>query len=236
MIAARRGDYDLARGHWGRGLEIAERLGDPAVLAIASNTMGIQAALLGDYGAALGHYSRAVEMFREVGDEWNLMLGLNNIGYTATLAGELDRAAEALAGTLATTRERGFRAIELDALVFLSMLEWRRGDSAATKAYAAEAVRLGIDLGLERRIVWAVEVAAFACADEARDDLALELLGAAGALREQRQTSATLDDPTIRERCLAELTSRAGESEAARLLAEGADADLESLFEAALRG
>jgi tetratricopeptide (TPR) repeat protein len=236
MIAARRGDYDLARERWGRGLEIAERCGDPAVLAIASNTMGILSALLGDYDVALGHYSQAVEMFREVGDEWNLMLGLNNIGYVAILGGQLDRADEVLAETLATARDRGFRAVELDSLVFRSMLEWRRGDYGATTSYAAEAVRLGVELGLERRIVWAVDVAAFACAARERDELALELLGAAGALREERHASATLDDPAIRERCLADLASRAGEAEVARLMAEGAEADLESLLEATLRG
>jgi hypothetical protein len=91
-------------------------------------------------------------------------------------------------------------------------------------------VRLGVELGRERRIVWAVEVAAFAHAEEGRDEIAARLLGAAGALREASRATATLDDPTLRERCLADLTSRLGEAVVARLVVEGADAEIESLL------
>jgi hypothetical protein len=142
----------------------------------------------------------------------------------------LDRAARALEEALETSRERGFRSTELDALVFRSMLEWRRGDRGATRSYAAEAVRLGVELGRELRIVMAIEAADLACDAEGEVELALKLLGAAGPLRDHFQVSATFDDPALRERCLAELTSRAGEEEATRLLADGADADLEELF------
>jgi predicted ATPase/DNA-binding SARP family transcriptional activator len=236
MLAAQRDDFGLARERWERNLALAERVADPTLLATASNSMGILSALAGDDEDAMRHYGRAVEMFREVGDEWNLVLGLNNIAYVATRARDLDRAAEVLDETLRVSRERGFRASELDALVFRAMLEWRRGDRAATKAYAAEAVRLGVELGLERRIVWAMEVAAFACAEDGEDETALRLLGAAGRLRKETRASATLDDPTIRERVLAELTSRVGEPAVTRLLAEGADAELESLLDASSRG
>ena len=88
----------------------------------------------------------------------------------------------------------------------------------------------GADWAMAVIVCIAYGVAAFACAEDGEDEAALRLLGAAGLLREETRASATLDDPSLRERCLADLASRLGRAEAERLLAEGADAELESLF------
>jgi len=68
-LAEARGDYDEAARQYQRALNIRERLGDQAKIAISYSQLGVLAQLRGDYDEAARQYQRALDIYERLGDQ-----------------------------------------------------------------------------------------------------------------------------------------------------------------------
>ncbi|MBS3784377.1 MAG: tetratricopeptide repeat protein, partial [Anaerolineae bacterium] len=82
-------DYDRARDHFQRALELAQRMGDPRILAGSLNWMGNWHLNAENPGAARGHHERALEIFQQLGDRRGLARTLDLLGIASLLSGDV---------------------------------------------------------------------------------------------------------------------------------------------------
>jgi tetratricopeptide (TPR) repeat protein len=81
-------DYDRARDHFQRALELAQRMGDPRVLAGSLNWMGNWHGNAENPVAARGHHERALEIFQQLGDRRGLARTLDLLGIASLLSAD----------------------------------------------------------------------------------------------------------------------------------------------------
>ena len=83
MIAQDRGDYDEAARQYQRSLDINERLGDQAGMAIGYHNLGILAHDRGDYDEAARQYQRSLDINERLGDQADMATGYHQLGMLA---------------------------------------------------------------------------------------------------------------------------------------------------------
>ncbi|NIQ94008.1 MAG: tetratricopeptide repeat protein, partial [Desulfuromonadales bacterium] len=62
------GAYTTARNHNERALALAQKSGDPKLVAVSLNNLGVVSTLLGDFQDAWDKYQQHLEISREIGD------------------------------------------------------------------------------------------------------------------------------------------------------------------------
>ena len=92
MVADRRGDYDQAERQYQRALDISERLGDQAGMALSYHRLGILAGHRGDYDQAERQYQRALDIKEQLGDPAGMADGYHQLGILAHRRGDYDQA------------------------------------------------------------------------------------------------------------------------------------------------
>jgi predicted ATPase/Tfp pilus assembly protein PilF len=149
-VAAGRGEFDVADGHFRRALAIAERLGDDGLAARSLDNLASVADGAGRADVALQHYERGLAVARRAGNDAQVAVTLNNLGAVHLSAGRSDVAFEALDEALAIARR-----IDLDRslpFVLANLAEAARAMGRWDEAmvYADEAARRADRLGDER--------------------------------------------------------------------------------------
>jgi DNA-binding SARP family transcriptional activator/Tfp pilus assembly protein PilF len=82
-------DYDRARDHFRRALELAQRMGDPRVLAGSLNWLGNWHLNAENPRAALAHHERALEILQRLGDRRGVARTLDLLGIASLLSGDV---------------------------------------------------------------------------------------------------------------------------------------------------
>jgi tetratricopeptide (TPR) repeat protein len=87
MIAHERGDYDEAARQYQRSLDIKERLGDQAGLAMSYHQLGMLAHDRRDYDEAARQYRRALDINERLGNQANMAANSSQLGSLETNRG-----------------------------------------------------------------------------------------------------------------------------------------------------
>jgi tetratricopeptide (TPR) repeat protein len=95
MLASERGDYSAAGRFLEESLAIAEQLGDPHRMGVASSNLGNLALYEARWDDARSRYGRALELYRDVSPR-DEAITLENLGLVAAGAGDLDAAVKLL--------------------------------------------------------------------------------------------------------------------------------------------
>ena len=82
MVNFEKGDMDRVFACYAQTLEAGEKLGDPKLVARASNNMGATYNVLGDREKAIRFYGRSLENYRLLGDDFGVAQTYHNIGMT----------------------------------------------------------------------------------------------------------------------------------------------------------
>lgn len=162
-------------------IAVAERTGDPWLIAWMKMLRGLVAINNGEPATALERGRQAVEGFDALGDSWSRSSASVAYGLGLLQEGELDGSRDALRDSVATLAEVGDLKMANTASVALGMAERLAGDEEAAGRCFEEALRLCVAAGdpANAPVCLPGLAAATAAIDPAR---ATRLLGAARAL------------------------------------------------------
>ena len=137
----RLGEMRLAERLAAEGVEMAERIGDNAVLAEALNRLG--GTLVAEAPArAHAAYARALELYEATGDVRGQGRVHGNMGVAAQFEARLDQASQSFAKSIAVARAAGMPDIWGFAAVNLGVLSQKCGDYDRARELFAEALGL----------------------------------------------------------------------------------------------
>lgn len=182
-IAAQRGDYAWAREQYELSLAIRVDLGDaPAEASVLSN-LAIVAEYEQDYPRAQELNRQALALRQRIGDRWGIGVSQNNLGMVCHLQGDYDQALHWLGQSLSTELEVGDLWMVAIARHNLGNAHRELGNRAdAGQQYAGALATYSITGDLWAQCLLFEDVAMMAAT--ATPGLALELVGAAEAMRE----------------------------------------------------
>jgi predicted ATPase/class 3 adenylate cyclase len=186
------GATDLRR-QFDEAIAVAERVGDQAILAVATGFAGASF-----YGAdpvaaeALG--ARAEEAARRTGSPFIIASVAMARGRMLGLAGRTDEAAERFGVSIARAAEIGDERWVLAARSDLAHAYRRGGRLDAAEALYRETIGGWVHLGHRGAVANQLENMGYVAVDDGRFERAARLLGAAEAMREQSHQAMAFDE------------------------------------------
>lgn len=183
-VATQQGEYDRARAFYEESLALRRALGEQKLIGGLLSNLGILARIRGDSAQAEELHNQALAIRREIGDRSGIGISLNNLGVLKRSQGQLDGARELLQESLALWREVGDRHYLANTLTSLSEVLIDQGDAPAARLPLVESLTITRALGDKRAIAYLLENFARAALLENNGARALQLAGAASALRQ----------------------------------------------------
>ena len=214
MLAAERGDYAAARRFLELSVELAEELGDPHRIGVATSNLGNLALYEERWEEAERLYERAIELHRGISPR-DQGIALENLGLAVAGAGDLERAAGLLTDAVAVGERTGSLREAASARVALAWVSMERGDTEHAHELLAIAHRTFVELADRGKTAECIEAHAGVAAAEGRAEEAARLLGAADALRESVGSVRQPDQDRWVRRLTARLTVSLDDFEAA---------------------
>jgi len=184
-VAAQRGAYAEARARYGEGLSIRERLGDRAGMASLYSNLAIVAEYSGDVAEARRMGLRALEIRTELGDRWAIGASQSNLGVIAIKEGELAEARARIEEGLRLLMEVGDTWHIANAQNNLGNATRALGDFAAARVNYAASLRTFRTYDDRWALAILLEDVGLLAVRVDNHASAIELVEAAGALREQ---------------------------------------------------
>ena len=182
-LASQQSRYDDARAAYERSLEIRRALGDTAKIGALLSNLAVVAEQIGDYDRAWELNESALAMRREVGDPWAIAVSQNNLGMIALLQEDYARATAHIAESMRLAQEVGDRWIVAVGQHNYGIAQRGLAHYAASgEAYLA-ALQAYLDYNDRWSLALLVEDVTFLAVDTGQDRGALQLVGAADALR-----------------------------------------------------
>jgi len=179
-----RGDLDTAVRYQREALAIARATDDRVDEAISLSVWATIAAAQGDYAEAQALAEDGRRLAHAVGEQWIESLALVYVGLLALHRGDHGTARGDLEQALKIGRRQGDPFRIAQALEGLGQLATAEGQHADAHAYLAEALRLLDRIGHRATIAATLESFAAFAARFSRPEAALQLAGAAAAVRE----------------------------------------------------
>ena len=171
MLETLRSDPETARSYLHDALVTARAIGDPRLISLALNYLGLAALSLGQTGEAERVCQEALPIAQQHQDNYQASLALQSLGRVALARGAYPEAEALINHGLAIAREMSDSWLEAQALGYLGQLAGTRGDLANARAH--------------RR-------AALSAAGSAPQPIALDALAALADLELDTQTDASL--------------------------------------------
>ena len=178
-------DHSAARRYYAEALAIERVLGDPGRLGEALYNYAFVLGAAGELAAATSNLEESVELFRASEDQHGVARSLTMLVIGDSQAGDWDSAIHKLEEGVAIWRRLGDRLQLAFTLIWLGFAYGRAGRWREAKAAALEALELFHDAGNATGIALAFRDLAFIANWEGKPGDALQLAGAAEALREQ---------------------------------------------------
>jgi predicted ATPase/class 3 adenylate cyclase/DNA-binding CsgD family transcriptional regulator len=176
------GDYTAARRYLEEALAHARTLGDQRGYAMVLNTLGNVSHELGELDVAYVYFREAADQIRDDGPLPGIILSLALIMQEQ---GEYDEAERTALRSLDMCRRIGMRHIEAMALATLGGIALARGDQATSLTHFRSSIAICQDLGDAAGVAQVLERFVELASAQRRFDVALQLAGAAQALRER---------------------------------------------------
>jgi len=160
-------------------------LGDHLSEAIAFGNLGAVAVDRGEYDRAEKLQRRALELHRELGNAPNIAYALVNLGNISCVLGDYALANDLLGEAIPILRETGYKLGEGVALLHLADVAFGQGDMSRAASTLLESVQLLAAAGDKFSIAGNIDLLAQVCAAGNDHETAIELMGAAAALRDR---------------------------------------------------
>lgn len=141
------GDAAAAQKRAEEALPLCLELGDKWKTAMARFWLGQALADQKDFAGAVPLHEEGSRLFAEVGDSGCSLLASMMLAWTLKGSGQVERSRQLRQVNLARARELGLRALESEILGGLSAAAAADGDGEATLRYAADSVRIGLEMG-----------------------------------------------------------------------------------------
>jgi class 3 adenylate cyclase/tetratricopeptide (TPR) repeat protein len=233
-IAAQRGDYDRAVENYEASLRIRERIGDKASMGSLLSNLGIVAEYRGEYDHSREFHERALALRTEIGDRRGIGNSMNNLGMIAFLQKHHAEARDWFQKSILLNREVG--DAWMVALCHNNLGNATRGlrDYASARGHYDDSLRAYREYNDRWAMAFLLEDIGVLAALSADAASALELIGAADALRESIGTPRAL---SLEKEIASQLdVAAAGMSEHERvaLRARGRSFDLSTAVDKAL--
>jgi predicted ATPase/DNA-binding SARP family transcriptional activator/DNA-binding CsgD family transcriptional regulator len=241
MVAALRGDNELARTLLTENLEVLEELeeqGNPSAPIKrfhALNLLGVLAIREeGDYARGAALWEQSLALAREAGDTDRVGMMLSNLGYPALLQGDHERARQLSEEALDGARELGSVDFVPTASINLGLAALGLGEYERAQRSFQEALVMSQDMGRTHQLIEALEGMASLTGAIGKTTRAARLWGAAEAVRKVTGIALPPDEQGLHEPHLALTSSRLGDEAWQEALAEGRAMTLEESVEYAL--
>ena len=195
-------DEKAARRGYEEALSLFRDLGDKPGTSGCVHNLGVLAEIEGDYEAASALYEEGLILNREIGYRSREAASLNGLGGVAFYQGRLERSREWHEQALAIQRELGDSRGTAFSLRELGEVETASADAGAAALFLGQSLEMYRVLGDRLGIASAIEGLAALAASMGQPERALELVGAATALREAIQAPIAGPDKERLERYL----------------------------------
>lgn len=183
-LAAQQGAYDAARSFYERSLGIRRAQAETRLIASLLSNLAILSRFQNDYYTAGQLNEEALALRRKIGDRLGVAVSLNNLGLLRRYQGQHGEARKLLEESLATWREIGDRSYLANTLTSLAEVALDQRDVAFAHPLLVEGLTIYRALGEKRSIAFLLENFARAAALQGQATRALQLAGAASALRQ----------------------------------------------------
>jgi predicted ATPase/DNA-binding CsgD family transcriptional regulator/Tfp pilus assembly protein PilF len=181
-LAIARGDYGRARELLDEAIVLARRIGALDIVLNSLGPLGRVARAQGDRRSA----HRIFEHARDMATSDTRGPALQELGELAAEEGDAETARRLFEEALRLARARGGKHYTARALFGLGQLAREEGERRRAVVLHDEALELWWEIGSAPEVVASLEAIAGLAAQEGRFEQAARLLGAAGAVREQR--------------------------------------------------
>ncbi len=183
-VAAQRGDYDKAVLNYEASLRIREQLDDKASMGSLLSNLGVIAEYRGDFDGSRSFYQRALLLRTEIGDRQAIAVSMGNLGTISVLQKRFDEARDWFSRSIALSREIGDAWMVAITHNNLGNAARGLGDYPAARSHYAESLRAYRDYDDRWGLAFLLEDIAMLAARSGDASSALELVGAADAMRE----------------------------------------------------
>ena len=183
-VAAQRGDYDKALASYRKSLQIRERIGDKASMASLLSNLGVIAEYKGEYAESRDFHQRALALRESVGDRWAIGISMTNLGTIAVLQKQYEEARDWFENAMRINREVGDTWMIAICNNNLGNATRGLGDYAAARRHYADSLRAYHDYDDRWALAFLLEDIGVLAALTGDAASALELVGAADALRD----------------------------------------------------
>ncbi len=183
-LAAQRGRLAEARSLYERSLEVRRRLGDRKMMASVLSNLGIVAEYEGDYALSISFHEQALELRTESADRWAIAVSMTNLGMIASLEGRNEDARARFEEAMRLNREVGDSWMVAISHNNLGNAYRGLGDYAAALGHYADCLRAHREHDDSWALAFLIEDVGRLAALTGDPQLAVELIGAADALRE----------------------------------------------------
>ena len=184
-LAAQRGQLDDARARYQHSLDVRRRLGDVKMMASVLSNLGIVAEYEGDFPLSRSLHERALALRTELGDRWAIANSMTNLGMIATFEGRNEEARARFEDAIRLNSEVGDNWRVVVARNNLGNACRGLGDYEAAREHYAESLRAHREHDDKWALAFLLEDLSRLAALTGEAERALELLGAADAVREQ---------------------------------------------------
>jgi adenylate cyclase len=183
-VRAQRGDYDKAVESYKKSLQIRERIGDKSGMASLLSNLGVIEEYRGDYEASQTLHQRALALRESVGDLLAISVSMSNLGMIAVLQKRYEEARDWLEKSMQLSRQVGDTWMVANCHNNLGNTTRGLGDYASARGHYADSVRIYRDYDDRWSLTFLLEDIGVLAALRGDAPSALELIGAADALRE----------------------------------------------------
>jgi len=183
-LATRQGAYAEARLHFETGLNLNRELSDKLGSANLLNNLSILSAIQDDFATARSFSSQSLVILREVGDRFGMAVALNNMGMMAHDQGDQTAARNYLEQSLRNRRSLGDRWGVANVLSSLADVALAQLDFTFARSCLSESLNLNRQLNDRLALAYGLEYSAGLAAAENQAERALQLAGAAAAIRQ----------------------------------------------------
>jgi non-specific serine/threonine protein kinase len=226
-IARLKSDYAPAHLFYAESLRICREMGDIRLAAMASRGLGLVALDRADFREACIHLGEVLASGRALGNDDLVVYALLGLGEVARAEGDMVASRRFYEEALPLARREGDYKSLGAILGNIGMIACDEGDLSAAQAFFREALSIDRELGNRAGIATSIDGLAAVVAARGAWTCAARLLGVAEAVRGESEAGMEPVDRVFRDRHVAIVRERLGDSAFEGSTAEGRSMDVD---------
>ena len=184
ILAWNQGQYDQSSALITQSAALSHSTGNARYISMAWDILALLAAYRGEYETAVEWHRQSLALMRESGDLWGVVAALGTQGVSALNLKRFDEAETSLTEALAINRKVGNVWVTMYCSTYLGLTLVQIGKHWRAEQLLQEGLRLVQVLGPRVSLPEGLEGLAAIAVTQGHNELAVQLSGAAEALRE----------------------------------------------------